>query len=94
MRMMKDMDWKPPKLLVREAIENFPNRDKSKIHIPTEQQDMVVGFSHETINYMLGGMFRASYRPLNDNIINGRIRGLGGYSRMRKRKDQAGLPTC
>jgi carbon-monoxide dehydrogenase catalytic subunit len=26
---------------------------------------------------MLGGKFRASYRPLNDNIINGRIRGLG-----------------
>jgi carbon-monoxide dehydrogenase catalytic subunit len=27
---------------------------------------------------MLGGMFRASYRPLNDNIINGRVRGLAG----------------
>ena len=27
---------------------------------------------------MLGGMFRASYRPLNDNIINGKIRGLAG----------------
>jgi carbon-monoxide dehydrogenase catalytic subunit len=38
--------------------------------------DVVVGFSHETINTMLGGRFRASYRPLNDNIINGRIRGV------------------
>jgi carbon-monoxide dehydrogenase catalytic subunit len=38
----------------------------------------VAGFSHETINYMLGGLFRASYRPLNDNIINGRIRGIAG----------------
>jgi anaerobic carbon-monoxide dehydrogenase catalytic subunit len=38
----------------------------------------VVGFSHETINYLLGGLFRASYRPLNDNIINGRIRGIAG----------------
>jgi carbon-monoxide dehydrogenase catalytic subunit len=37
-----------------------------------------VGFSYETINYLLGGMFRASYRPLNDNIINGRIRGIAG----------------
>jgi carbon-monoxide dehydrogenase catalytic subunit len=64
------------KAIVKDAIDNFPNRDKSKVSIPTEQQDMVVGFSHETINYMLGGMFRASYRPLNDNIINGRIRGL------------------
>ena len=66
------------KQIVREAIDNFPNRDKSRVSLPTEQQDMVVGFSHETINYMLGGMFRASYRPLNDNIINGRIRGLAG----------------
>jgi hypothetical protein len=40
--------------------------------------DTVVGFSHETINYLLGGVFRASYRPLNDNIINGRIRGIAG----------------
>jgi len=40
--------------------------------------DMVAGFSHETISYMLGGLFRASYRPLNDNIINGRIRGVAG----------------
>ena len=39
---------------------------------------MVVGFSHETINYLLGGLFRASYHPLNDNIINGRIRGIAG----------------
>jgi len=36
------------------------------------------GFSHEYINYMLGGSFRGSYTPLNDNIINGRIRGVAG----------------
>lgn len=66
------------KAIIKDAIDNYPNRDKNKISIPTEQQDMVVGFSHETINYMLGGMFRASYRPLNDNIINGKVRGLAG----------------
>ena len=66
------------KAIVKDAIDNFPNRDKNKVSIPSEQQDMVVGFSHETINYMLGGMFRASYRPLNDNIINGKVRGLAG----------------
>jgi anaerobic carbon-monoxide dehydrogenase catalytic subunit len=27
---------------------------------------------------MLGGSFRGSYTPLNDNIINGRIRGVAG----------------
>ncbi len=65
------------KAIVRMAIENFPNRGDN-IDIPEQQTDMVVGFSHETINYLLGGLFRASYRPLNDNIINGRIRGVAG----------------
>ena len=64
--------------ILKMAIDNFANRDQSKVVIPDETQDMVVGFSHETINYLLGGMFRASYRPLNDNIINGRIRGVAG----------------
>lgn len=64
--------------IVRFAIENYPNRDKNKVAIPSEKTDMVAGFSHETINYLLGGLFRASYRPLNDNIINGRIRGVAG----------------
>jgi len=63
--------------IVKTAIENFPNRGKN-IDIPEEQSDLVAGFSHETINYLLGGLFRASYRPLNDNIINGRIRGVAG----------------
>jgi len=63
--------------IVKAAIENFPNRGKN-FHIPDKQTDMIAGFSHETINYLLGGMFRASYRPLNDNIINGRIRGVAG----------------
>ncbi|MCK5317099.1 MAG: anaerobic carbon-monoxide dehydrogenase catalytic subunit, partial [Anaerolineales bacterium] len=63
--------------IVKTAIENFPNRGKN-IDIPEEQSDLVAGFSHETINYLLGGLYRASYRPLNDNIINGRIRGVAG----------------
>jgi len=65
------------KKIIMEAIENFKNR-KPNVDIPSETTDTVVGFSHETINYLLGGMFRASYRPLNDNIINGRIRGIAG----------------
>jgi len=63
--------------IVKTAIDNFPNRG-SNVDIPEEQTDLVAGFSHETINYLLGGMYRASYRPLNDNIINGRIRGVAG----------------
>jgi carbon-monoxide dehydrogenase catalytic subunit len=68
---------KVAKRILMEAIENFKNR-KPNIEIPSETMDTVVGFSHETINYLLGGVFRASYRPLNDNIINGRIRGIAG----------------
>jgi carbon-monoxide dehydrogenase catalytic subunit len=60
--------------IIRRAIANFPKR--RAVEIPTEEVDLVAGFSHETINYILGGRFRASYRPLNDNIINGRIRGV------------------
>jgi carbon-monoxide dehydrogenase catalytic subunit len=66
---------KTAKELVSRAIENYKNR--GKVHIPSEKESAVIGFSHEAISYMLGGKFRASYRPLNDNIINGKIRGIG-----------------
>jgi carbon-monoxide dehydrogenase catalytic subunit len=65
------------KAIIKASVENFTNR-KGEIIIPNEKSPMIAGFSHETINYLLGGTFRASYRPLNDNIINGRIRGIGG----------------
>ena len=65
------------KKILKAVIDNYPNRGKN-VRIPKQQSDMIAGFSHETINYLLGGLFRASYRPLNDNIINGRIRGVAG----------------
>ncbi|MFC1988843.1 anaerobic carbon-monoxide dehydrogenase catalytic subunit, partial [Chloroflexota bacterium] len=65
------------KEILRLAIDNFPNRGDN-VRIPKHKTDLIAGFSHETINYLLGGLFRASYRPLNDNIINGRIRGVAG----------------
>lgn len=64
-------------LIVEKAIERFANRSKPVI-IPPRVDHGVHGFSHEYINYMLGGIFRGSYVPLNDNIINGRIRGVAG----------------
>ena len=64
------------KRLVGMAIANYPNR--GKVHIPKQKQAVVGGFSFESIKYMLGGRYRASFRPLNDNIINGRIRGIAG----------------
>jgi len=62
------------KEIIKEAILNFPNRDN--VDIPKEKMDLIAGFSHEAITYMLGGRFRGSYTPLNDNIINGRIKGV------------------
>ncbi len=60
--------------IVRLAIDNYPNR--GPVAIPSEVQDIVPGFSHEYINYMLGGSYRGSFRPLNDAIMSGRIRGV------------------
>jgi len=65
------------RMIVKTAIDNFPNRG-SNVEIPQEECYQIAGFSHETINYLLGGVYRASYRPLNDNIIGGRIRGVAG----------------
>ncbi len=72
----EDAAYESAKKILKHAIANFKKR--GDFYIPEENKlDVVVGFSHETINYMLGGRFRQSYRPLNDNIINGRIRGVG-----------------
>ncbi|BBO90261.1 anaerobic carbon-monoxide dehydrogenase catalytic subunit [Desulfosarcina ovata] len=63
--------------VVIKAITRFKNRTAA-IEIPDIKNTGIHGFSHEYINYMLGGSFRGSYTPLNDNIINGRIRGVAG----------------
>lgn len=60
--------------ILRHAIDNYENRGETRI--PDVREDLVPGFSHEYINYMLGGRYRASFRPLNDAIIAGRIRGV------------------
>ncbi|NIS81158.1 MAG: anaerobic carbon-monoxide dehydrogenase catalytic subunit [Anaerolineales bacterium] len=62
------------KSIVRKAIDNYTNR--GEVRIPEFTSDVVPGFSHEYINYMLGGSYRASFRPLNDAVISGRIRGV------------------
>jgi carbon-monoxide dehydrogenase catalytic subunit len=62
------------KNILREAIDNYKNRGDTRI--PDVREELIPGFSHEYINYMLGGSYRASFRPLNDAIISGRIRGV------------------
>ncbi|MGC8879491.1 MAG: anaerobic carbon-monoxide dehydrogenase catalytic subunit [Anaerolineae bacterium] len=61
------------KQILKRAIDNYKNRGEPRI--PDVREDLIPGFSHEYINYMLGGTYRASFRPLNDAIMAGRIRG-------------------
>ncbi|RJQ73294.1 MAG: anaerobic carbon-monoxide dehydrogenase catalytic subunit [Desulfobacteraceae bacterium] len=63
--------------IVRLAIDNFTNR-KAEVMIPRHKNVQIAGFGVESIQYHLGGTFRGSYYTLNDNIINGRIRGIAG----------------
>jgi len=62
------------KNILKTAIDNYKNRGKTQI--PQVTEDLIPGFSHEYINYMLGGSFRSSFRPLNDAVMSGRIRGV------------------
>jgi anaerobic carbon-monoxide dehydrogenase catalytic subunit len=62
------------KKILKESIDNYKNRGKTEI--PSDKEDLIPGFSHEYINYMLGGSYRSSFRPLNDAIMSGRIRGV------------------
>ena len=63
--------------IIIKAIMRYKNRGQ-ELEIPARTAKGVHGFSHEYIKYMLGGSFRGGYEPLNDNIINGRIRGVAG----------------
>ncbi|WP_319521561.1 anaerobic carbon-monoxide dehydrogenase catalytic subunit [uncultured Desulfosarcina sp.] len=63
--------------IVKMGIDNFQNRG-SEVMIPHQKCTQIAGFGVESIQYHLGGTFRGTYYTLNDNIINGRIRGIGG----------------
>ncbi|HYW81034.1 MAG TPA: hypothetical protein VE890_15745, partial [Thermoguttaceae bacterium] len=62
------------KEIIQLAIENYPNRGKTDI--PQETEDLVAGFTAENISTHLGGRYRPSYRPLNNGIMEGRLRGI------------------
>lgn len=65
------------KRIVKMAIDNFKNRG-AEVMIPRHKASQIAGFGVESIRYHLGGTFRGDYYTLNDNIINGRIRGIAG----------------
>ena len=66
------------KQILEKAIDNYPNRNGHKEYIPEISQGVVAGFSSESVFKFLGGTYRSTYRPLNDAIISGRLRGAAG----------------
>jgi len=64
--------------IIRVAIDNFGNRDADKVNIPDVSEDVIAGFTTDVISDILGGKYRPSYRPLNDGIQAGRLRGVAG----------------
>jgi carbon-monoxide dehydrogenase catalytic subunit len=63
--------------ILKIAIDNFQNRG-TDVMIPPHKNVQIAGFGVESVQYHLGGTFRGTYYTLNDNIINGRIRGVAG----------------
>jgi anaerobic carbon-monoxide dehydrogenase catalytic subunit len=67
------------KEIVKVGVDNFSNRGEAEtVYIPNVSAPLVAGFSHEYLRYMQGGYYRGSFRPLNDAIMSGRIRGVAG----------------
>jgi carbon-monoxide dehydrogenase catalytic subunit len=64
--------------IIEAAIDNFPNRNGHKEFIPQFNEGIVAGFTTESVFHFLGGTYRATYRPLNDAVIAGRLRGAAG----------------
>ena len=80
------------KQIVRTAVENFPNR--RAVDIPAGKTDLVAGFTVQNTFTHLGGRYRASFRPLNDGIISGRLRGVAaviGCNTVLKTQDDSHL---
>ena len=78
------------KQIVRVAVENYPNR--GPIQIPPYKTDLVAGFTVRNTFTHLGGHYRPSFRPLNDGIISGRLRGVAaviGCNTVKKTQDES-----
>ena len=64
--------------ILEAAIANYSNRDTQKTYVPDVAEGAVAGFTTESVFNFLGGTYRSTYRPLNDAIISGRLRGAAG----------------
>ena len=66
------------KEILKRAIDNFENRNKDRVIIPQDSMDLIAGFSAEDVPYIIGGKYRSTWRPVNDGVISGRLRGIAG----------------
>ena len=73
-----DKAYEVAKQIIKMGVENFSNRNKERVNIPKQEMDLVAGFTKETVFQVLGGRYRATYKPLNEAIVCGRLRGLAG----------------
>ena len=64
--------------IIARAVANYVRRDPRRVAIPDHKMDVIAGFTTESITHILGGTYRGGWRPLNDGIIAGRIRGVAG----------------
>jgi len=64
--------------IIEMAIDNFGHRQQDKVYIPDDSQRLVAGFTTESVFNFLGGKYRSTYRPLNDGVMTGRLRGAAG----------------
>jgi carbon-monoxide dehydrogenase catalytic subunit len=77
------------KEIVKRAVENYANR--GAVTIPQQKTDIVAGFTVENTFQHLGGKYRGTFRPLNDAIISGRLRGVAaviGCNTVKKIQDK------
>ena len=80
--------------IVRRAVDAYTSRRPERVNIPDEVMDLVAGFTVENIFTNLGGTFRSTFRPLNDAIISGRLRGIAaviGCNNARMTQDEGHL---
>ncbi|HUV07860.1 MAG TPA: anaerobic carbon-monoxide dehydrogenase catalytic subunit [Spirochaetia bacterium] len=64
--------------IIEAAIDNYPNRNGKGVTLPKDKEGIVVGFTTESVFDFLGGKYRSTYRPLNNAVMEGRLRGAAG----------------
>ena len=81
------------KEIVKKAVENFSRRGNA-VSIPRIKSPLIAGFTVANTFTHLGGKYRSSFRPLNDAIISGRLRGVAaviGCNTVNKTQDESHL---